>query len=81
MSLASDELDESQITAKDLPLEFKVNLIFCPLREFLLWSSSSPPHGPLSHKIAPDFLSSVVGYFRSGSEKLPEKMKRSRDGI
>jgi hypothetical protein len=25
MSLASDELDESQITAMDLPLEFKVN--------------------------------------------------------
>ena len=27
MSLANEELDESQITAMDLPLEFKVNLI------------------------------------------------------
>lgn len=25
MSFASDELDESQITAMDLPIEFKVN--------------------------------------------------------
>lgn len=27
MSLASDELDESQITAMDLPMDFKVNWI------------------------------------------------------
>lgn len=33
MSLASDELDESQITAMDLPIEFKVNSILCPMRE------------------------------------------------
>lgn len=42
MSLASDELDESQITAMDLPLEFKVNWIFCPLGEIVL------EHGPVA---------------------------------
>lgn len=29
MSLANDELDESQITAMDLPLEFKVSNEAC----------------------------------------------------
>jgi hypothetical protein len=34
MSFASDELDESQITAMDLPLEFKVNKFnFCYTQE------------------------------------------------
>lgn len=37
MSFAGDELDESQITAMDLPLEFKVNI------QFLV--------GPMIHKI------------------------------
>lgn len=49
MSLAHDELlDESQITAKYLPLEFKVNWIFGPLRDLCV----CPSLGPLDHKIA-----------------------------
>lgn len=49
MSLANDELDESQITAMDLPLEFKVNLIWLSLNEypeFVLYHN-----GPVNHEI------------------------------
>lgn len=35
MSLANDELDESQITSLDLPMDFKVNWIFRPLKEIV----------------------------------------------
>lgn len=39
MSLASDELDESQITAMDLPLEFKVNFLIFHIN---LFNSAQP---------------------------------------
>lgn len=51
MLSANDELDESQITAMDLPLDFKVNLSFFVIeREITL--AESAEHGPVIHKIA-----------------------------
>jgi hypothetical protein len=49
MSLASDELDESQITAMDLPLEFKVNMIL----SHLAFAQNSLIFGSVAHEIIP----------------------------
>jgi hypothetical protein len=65
MSLANDELDESQITSMDLPMDFKVNLIFSPLGK-LRWRRQ----GPVTHKIMPTTFHQSFSFLSSATSGL-----------